>query len=153
MAPTNFLPEPYQANTSNDNAQITEEDLSYFRHRIKNMAFQSLMAKFVERAESDGFTKALIATRLGKDRAQITRLFAGPTNWTLDTLSDLALALDLEPEVTFESLREDPRHNFCHSWMASFGAGSKFTDIEQLSRVGSTVSSSNFEVKYDKEES
>ncbi len=109
-----FSQEPFRANTLNPNEPIGEEDLAYFRQRMKNHAFQEIMRLFVECAEKDGLTRSNIASKLGKDKSQITRMFAGPTNWTIDTLSDLSLALGYEANVVFENLNEDPRHNFSH---------------------------------------
>ena len=109
-----FSQEPFRANTLNPNEPIGEEDLAYFRQRMKNHAFQEIMRLFVECAEKNSLTKSNIASKLGKDKSQISRMFACPTNWTIDTLSDLSLALGYEASVIFENLDEDPRHNFIH---------------------------------------
>ena len=84
-------------NTSSHNAPpVPERDVLYFRHRYQNRVFQSVMAYFETLAERDGLTKAQLAQALGKDPAQITRWFAVPGNWTLDTVSDLLLAMQAE---------------------------------------------------------
>lgn len=82
------------ANTSNE--PLSERDIYYFRQRFQNRVFQAVVAYFADRAETLGVTKKQIAERLGKDPAQITRWLSGPGNLTLDTVSDLLLALDAE---------------------------------------------------------
>ncbi|WP_293962092.1 helix-turn-helix transcriptional regulator [Sneathiella sp.] len=109
-----FSQEPFRVNTLNPNEPIGEEDLAYFRQRMKNRAFQEIMRLFVDRAEKDGLTKSNIASKLEKDKSQISRMFAGPMNWTIDTLSDLSLALGYEASVVFNDLSSSPRHNYSH---------------------------------------
>lgn len=76
--------------------KITPRDIFYFRQRQKSKVFHSVLASFVELAKSKGLTKKELAKRLNKDPAQLTRWFSGPGNWTLDTISDLLLAMGAE---------------------------------------------------------
>jgi len=82
-------------NTSK-NRQLTDREIFYFRQRHRNRVFQSVAAFFAQEAQRQGLTKSDIAQALGKDRSQITRWFAGPGNWELDTISDLLLAMGAE---------------------------------------------------------
>ncbi len=75
---------------------IPERHVFYFRQRYRNRIFQSVVAFFAEMAEKHGLTKRDVAIALGKDPAQITRWLSGPGNWTLDTVSDLLLAMNAE---------------------------------------------------------
>lgn len=84
-------------NISN-NKEISSREIFYFRQRLKNKIFQSVLAYFNDSAKNEGLTKKDIARLLDKDPAQITRWFSGPNNWTLDTISDLLLAMDAEIE-------------------------------------------------------
>lgn len=98
-------------NTSKTNVKrLTEREIFYFRQRNRNKIFQSIVAHFAEEAANNGLTKRELAHRLGKDPAQITRWFSGPGNWTLDTVSDLLLAMDRELSAKTERLylREGP---------------------------------------------
>ncbi len=54
------------------------------------------MRFFAEEAERRGLTKRELAAALDKDPAQITRWLAAPSNFELDTLSDILLALGAE---------------------------------------------------------
>lgn len=91
------------ANTSGSHA-ISQREIYYFRQRLKNRLFQSIVAFFAEKAEKEELTKRDLALSLGKDPAQITRWLSGPGNWTLDTVSDLLLAMDSELDLRVEPL-------------------------------------------------
>ncbi len=54
--------------------------------------------------EERGFTKADIASELGKSRAHITKVLTGQRNMTLHTLADLASALGCRVEVEVREL-------------------------------------------------
>ncbi len=84
------------ANGSKDDAPLTEREVFYFRTSYRNRVYQSVMAYFAACAERDGLTKARIAALLQRDPASITRWLSGPGNWTLDTVSDLLLAMNAE---------------------------------------------------------
>lgn len=99
------------------NEKIGEREASYFRQRLKHHFFAKLIEKFAERSEFFGLTKAKLSVLTGKDPASINRLLALPSNMTLDSISDLALALGCEPEIAFEEFEDAPRHNFEHPWM------------------------------------
>lgn len=97
------------ANTSSKNV-VNPKDVYYFRQRQKNKVFQSVIAYFAKLAEHEGLTKKDLAERLQKDPAQITRWFSGPSNWTLDTISDLLLAMDAEMQYSitpFSKAKQD----------------------------------------------
>ncbi len=57
----------------------------------------------LEMMEERGVSKADLAKKLGTSKAYVTQLFRGSRNITLRTLSDIALALNLEPKIQFES--------------------------------------------------
>lgn len=112
------------ADTTNDKT-VSARDLYYYRRRLKNRTFARLATFFAEQAEETGLTKKDLAERLGKDPAQITRWLAGPSNLTLDTLSDLLLAMEAEadpPRMVRFADRAKP--NYAHPLIASIiGAG------------------------------
>ena len=72
---------------------ISKDDLYYFRQRNRNRIFAAVIARFTQLVETKGLTKREVAFRLGKEPSQITRWLSGPSNWTLDTFSDLLLAM------------------------------------------------------------
>lgn len=78
--------------------------LAYFRERLRNRLYEFVAREFLERQEREGLTRADVARRIRRRPEQVTRWLGAPGNWTLDTLSDLMLALALEPEFSAASL-------------------------------------------------
>ena len=75
--------------------------LSYFRERFRDRLYDLIMEEFLEQAAEAGLTRAEVARRIGRRPEQITRWFSAPGNWTLETVSDLLLAIaKSEPDVT-----------------------------------------------------
>jgi len=79
----------------NESSQLSKKELGYFRGRLSNKLYQTVIGEFRKR-ESARFSKAKLARRIRKKPEQITRLLAGPGNWTIDTVSDLLLGLGFE---------------------------------------------------------
>lgn len=94
------------ANTS-EMHRLSEREVFYYRQRQKNRFFQAVIAYFSDRAESEGLTKRDVATLLDKEPSQITRWLSGPGNWTLDTISDLLLAMGAELDFGIVPLNEN----------------------------------------------
>ena len=92
--------------TKTTEEKISDFDLAYFRRRQQNRAFEAVYSHFLNVAKKEKLTKKALAQRLGKDPAQITRWFSGPGNWTMDTVSDLLLAIGAELEFNIGSLSE-----------------------------------------------
>ncbi|MFZ5674164.1 MAG: helix-turn-helix domain-containing protein [Pseudomonadota bacterium] len=86
------------ANILKDKA-IPERDLHYYRQRLKNRIHSDIAGLFNDEAERKGLTKKDIAERLSRDPGQITRWLTTPTNLTLETISDLLLAMDADLET------------------------------------------------------
>jgi hypothetical protein len=103
-----------QSTASTSENEISKHEQSYYQQRFRNRAFEEVLAFFAHRAEQENLTKRLLAKRLGKDPSQITRWFSGPSNWTLDTISDLLLAMRAELEVRVRPFEEITRHNYEH---------------------------------------
>lgn len=87
--------------------KIPKSEIAYFRERQKNKVFAEVMAFFEKMAIDHNLSKKDLASALGKDPAQITRWLSGPSNWTLDTVSDLLLAMNAEMDHKAHSLRND----------------------------------------------
>lgn len=108
-----FSREQYQA-AIGGNDDIPVRLRSYFKQRFQQKAFARLAKAYAQRADETGLTKSRLASLLGRDKSQINRLLAHPSNMTMDVYSELALALNFEPELSLCDLSEDPRHNFVH---------------------------------------
>lgn len=107
----------------------SRRDISYFRQRFKNRLFGKLANFFVEEAARTGVTKSDIAFRLDKDPSQITRWLSNPGNLTLDTISDLLLAMDAEAEPpAIIRFSERTKPNYAHPLIA------RATGVDALKR-------------------
>lgn len=79
---TTTLSEP-----SGDN-RVPVETYAYFRARAKRFAYELAIKEF----KKSNITKATLARRLGKGADRVSKMLAGPGNWTIDTLVDLLFA-------------------------------------------------------------
>ncbi|WGS02371.1 helix-turn-helix transcriptional regulator [Bradyrhizobium sp. ISRA443] len=104
-------------NTSKLN-QMARRDVAYYRQRQKNRVFTELVQFFAEEAEHRGVTKKDLAAALSKDPAQITRWLSAPSNFELDTLSDILLALGAEMDHKIVRFSERPKTNYMHPLVA-----------------------------------
>ena len=74
--------------------------LSYFRERFRDRLYDLVVEEFVKQNAENNLTRAEVARRIGRRPEQITRWFGAPGNWTLETVSDLLLAIaKSEPDV------------------------------------------------------
>jgi len=103
---------------------IPEREIAYFRQRQKNSVLNHIATFFAEEAERNGITRKLIADKLQKDPSQITRWLSAPGNVTLDTISDILLALDAEMEHRVVRFRDKPSANYEHPLLQSLRAAS-----------------------------
>lgn len=79
-----------------DAKELSPKALGYFQARLKNRLHELVLMEFMKLEKKEGLTKADIARRIRKRPEQVTRLLGGPGNWTLDTVSDLLLAMGYE---------------------------------------------------------
>lgn len=63
--------------------------LGYIHARARNQLHELVLREF----RRSGLSKAVLASRLDKEPSQITRWLGAPGNWTLDTVSNLLLAI------------------------------------------------------------
>jgi transcriptional regulator with XRE-family HTH domain len=97
--------------------ELSNRDIYYYQQRNKNRVFEKLVAFFAAEAERLGITKKEIAQRLHRDPAQITRWLSAPNNLTLDSISDLLLALEAEMDYDVTRFSERATPNYSHPLM------------------------------------
>lgn len=113
---------------------VSKRDLYYYRRRFQNRVFSKIAAFFAEEAERQGVSKRDIASRLERDPAQITRWLNHPSNMTLETISDLLLALNAEadpPEIV--RFGERAEQNYIHPLIEQVSR--KYPDAKLLEAV------------------
>lgn len=71
-----------------------------FSREMLRAAFQSLFwSVIVHRRKREKLTQQQIADKLGTNKSVVSRDLNAPPNWTIDKISDMAEALDLDIEV------------------------------------------------------
>lgn len=66
--------------------------------RVRDAAFDAIYRLWMKRREQ-GLSQKELAERLGRDQAWVSRALAGPGNWTLRTLGEMAECLDAFVEI------------------------------------------------------
>lgn len=107
-------------NTSNK--ALGTREVSYYRQRYKNRIFSEIVTFFARESERTGLTKRDLAARLQRDPGLITRWLSAPSNLTLETISDLLLAMGAEMDSRIVSFSERPIRNFSHELIERIGA-------------------------------
>jgi hypothetical protein len=67
--------------------------LAYFRERFRDRLYELVVSEFLKKERNKELTRADLARRIGRKPEQITRWLGAPGNWTLETVSDLLLAI------------------------------------------------------------
>jgi hypothetical protein len=80
--------------------------LAYFRGRLTNRIHEAVLTEFSRLSQADKINRAQIASRIGRKPEQVTRWLGAPGNWTIETLSDLSLAMGYEPFISLVALAE-----------------------------------------------
>ena len=105
-------------------------EIEYYRHRLKNRVFEIIWLEFVRQSDECGLTKRTIAVRLNKEPSQITRWLSGPSNLTIETVSDFLLAMDCEPDISVSSLMNRPTPNYIHPVASPASGGHWITSTQ-----------------------
>lgn len=87
---------------------------SYFRQRQRNRLYEEVVKALSEAADSRGIKRRDIAAKLEKKPSQISRWLAGPSNWSIDTVSDLLYAINAELDFRVVSFKDRPFANEYH---------------------------------------
>jgi len=78
----------------------SDADLKFERAFQKEVLQTSVYGAFMSvietRKEENGLTQANLATLTGKDKTGVSKLLSEPKNWTIRTVSDLCVALDVQ---------------------------------------------------------
>ena len=81
------------SSTTPGSDKLALSEIAYFRERTRNEIHAVLVRRFLQHAKANGLTKAELARRLGRKPEQLTRWLTAPGNLTIDTISDLLLAM------------------------------------------------------------
>lgn len=93
---------------STERTEPARADIFYYRQRTKNRLHDLVLACIAELADQGRpITRREIAEAIGRHPEQISRWLASPGNWTLETVSDLLLALGMELEADVVPIEDD----------------------------------------------
>src|SRR5438128_12251261 len=87
-----------------DGSPVAPRTLAYYSRRLQSEVWDLVVRRFDQLAAENNLTQARLATRLGKDPAVINRLLGAPGNWTLETISDLLVAMAIDPRRLLAAL-------------------------------------------------
>jgi hypothetical protein len=92
--------------------QIPLGTRSFFQERFRSRLYDLVVSEFLKQEQASGLTRAEVARRIGRKPEQITRWLGAPGNWTLETVSDLLLAISkAEPAIDLSPLDGRPARN------------------------------------------
>jgi hypothetical protein len=122
---------------------IPERDLIYHRQRLRNRVFDCVLVALADRVRLHQLSRTAIAKRMGKDPGQVSRLLSYPSNLTIDTLSDLLLAIGADLTLGHHLAENPPRTNYEHPWSKRHPRADEVLDLAAINRGRSATSSSS----------
>ncbi len=82
---------------------------AYLRARNKRKAYDLVIKEF----KKSKLSNAELALRLGRGADRVCKILAGPSNWTLDTMSDVLFAISgAEPVYGLQYPLDKPKRNY-----------------------------------------
>ena len=117
-------------------------DIAYYRQRTQNRVWEAVVHA-LERANAiDGTRKKDVAEFLGVPRSQVSRWLSGPSNWGIDTMSDLLLSagaeMDFSPVRFEDRVPQNEHHDLNAQWpttMSEVSAGSSATSVSASFKI------------------
>lgn len=89
-------------------------EMAVFAERNRLQVFEAVVKALEVAADRSGITRKDIAQKTGRSPAQITNWLSGPSNWTLDSISDLLRAIEATMDYTVVFDAERKQQNIFH---------------------------------------
>lgn len=87
----------------------------YFQQRQRNRLYEAVIKVVEDAARLDGVRRKDIAEKIGSNPSQISRWLSGPSNWTIDSISDVLWAAGGELNFDFVRFVDQAQQNRSHS--------------------------------------
>jgi transcriptional regulator with XRE-family HTH domain len=119
--------------------QRSERNSEFYRglhaKLIERRIFGAFFSLVQDRRKTSGLTRRQLAERMGRNETAVSRLMAGPTNWTLRTISELSDALGVQFEFRLVD-QADPSVQFGERGKI---AKNEYAHVTGISRIGATI--------------
>ena len=100
---------------------LTRQDQEFDRLVRQEELILQVTGVMTEALENAGVTRAELARRLGRSPGFVSQVLGGGRNLTLRTLSDIAAALSLRPELKLSSESESRQECGTHQLDGPYG--------------------------------
>ena len=87
---------------------------AYFQQRQRNRLYDTIIRVVEDAARLDGIRKRDLAEKMGTSPSQISRWLSGPSNWTIDSISDVLWSVGGELNFNFVRFQDQPQGNSSH---------------------------------------
>jgi len=86
----------------------------FFQQRQRNRLYEAVVKIVEDAARLDGVRKKDIADRINSNPSQVSRWLSGPSNWTIDSISDVLWAVGGELDFNFVRFANRAKQNRSH---------------------------------------